>query len=137
MAVKRTNKFRFWIRLELNGEGKNRPYIMKYGDSNTLMSSLDGEPYDITGAKLTDFSYIIMQYINIKAKHNIDMYDDDVIKINRTDDTHGNSWADFIVADYELNNILAAMNVKSTDCEIIGNIHENPDLEKIITITKT
>ena len=75
-------------------------------------------------------NFRIMQYTGLKDKNGVEIYEGDICQIDglklqwRWDNQHAGFWTRTIpVSNHSVNNIYTAAN-----CEVIGNIHENPQL---------
>ena len=141
-------KFRLWC---------NHP--QKYYDQSFAI--INGNPYyganpinkdyvtcDINGQKETFYSdwakfmplldCVLEQYIGLKNKNNIEIYEGDIVKFkaNYTDKPCGWLTGKIVITEYnlQLHTIDNKYNAyDETDefpytCEIIGNIHQNPEL---------
>lgn len=70
---------------------------------------------------------ILMQYTGLKDKNGVDVYDGDILKANHTTvavEWTGHSWG----AANELDNEDYIVITDPGSFEVIGNIHENPEL---------
>jgi len=91
---------------------------------------LMGELSRISLDKLSNDGYAVMQYTGLKDKYGKEVYDDDILRtidgIVKVSYVTGCFWVD------GENNLSAPLYVYADEednwCEIIGNIHENPEL---------
>jgi uncharacterized phage protein (TIGR01671 family) len=134
-------KFRAWDKLGSKwaycgfGLGDAVGYNGDYSDSNAGFGCMESESIDVD--MLNKDVYIIEQYTGLKDKNGREIYEGDIIQDSTFKD-HGsyimgveweNEAASFVLTRkgwafrhyfYESSN--------PEDCEIIGNIHENPEL---------
>lgn len=122
-------KFRAWeIKLKKIAPWK---YILKYCDRLTFLS---------------DKRWIFMQYTGLKDKNGKEIFEGDIIKFHHIAVNeyrqgvvkYGDKWATFYIATKNRHGVGIALdsvhqwyykeNDDGTECEIIGNIHENPQL---------
>jgi uncharacterized phage protein (TIGR01671 family) len=89
-------------------------------------------------------NFEIMQYTGNKDVNGKEIYEGDILKINRDDDSMESGLTTvrfvegaFIVeddfGDYDITSIgwaIQQWNNSGDTCEVIGNIYENPDMEK-------
>lgn len=82
----------------------------------------------------------IMQYTGLKDKNGVEIYEGDVLKYIDTDVPHGDSpiiqlyRVDYVGGGFSFvssgKSFYGIQNVSMEDFEIIGNIHQNPELLK-------
>ena len=89
--------------------------------------------YDITNPFPTNNGHDIMQYTGLKDKNGVECYDKDIIKYGKY--TEIVSWSDNRGAWWPFNSGLAwhiealyPMDRSKPEFEVIGNIHQNPEL---------
>ena len=84
---------------------------------------------------LEDDDYQLMQYIGLKDKNNKEIYEGDIVKIDGFDDDElnehflvkfENESARYILSGNRL--VYDFDNTYANECEIIGNIYDNPEL---------
>ena len=131
--MKRELKFRIWLKEQYEFSSLDVPYKMIYPDSDDkydilVIAITNGEPMRLDAGIITDYPYNVMQYMNYRDKNNKDVYEDDIVKINRINESTGNQWSEIIVIDYRKFDFWGDMLCRFVDLEVIGNIHENPNL---------
>lgn len=82
----------------------------------------------------TLFAYDLMQYTGLKDKNGVEIYEGDIVKVN---DYYDNICFEGIVefdnASFNINQFGAMYHYRWVDyeVEVIGNIHENPELLEV------
>ena len=124
----RTIKFRAWD-----------SYLNEMYDWNKLIKLQEKQFLTLTNVLNNFVSHIIpMQFTGLKDKNGKEVYEGDIFILNMDDD----EWHDYVEyrekeGKFELNKFVKAVTdlqlkdvIKFENCEIIGNIHENPELIK-------
>lgn len=134
--MNREIKFRVWDKVQqvmiYQSDLKSNPW------EKCLMLTLEGKLIDMTCDKDNDESNncILMQFTGLKDKNGIEIYEGDILN-NVTYSTRPFivSWATdksfycgFVAKsiEKEFEHLLA--NENFSNCEVIGNIHQNPEL---------
>ena len=117
-------KFRAWT-----GERMEYDFLL-YSYSNEVYLSDENEQLEVK-------PWTLMQYTGLKDKNGVEIYEGDVVRIDDTNWGYGGEYdklndsylykeISFEDACFCLKDGLELYNYK--DCEVIGNIHENPNL---------
>ena len=126
----RTIKFRIWdksIKKWMFG------YEILGGFSLIGEITLMGELSRISLKKLSNDDYAVMQYTGLKDKNGKEIYEGDVLEIDNDSPPlvvgWGNKFASFVLDKYGWASSHYFMEgCDNKDSQVIGNIHENPEL---------
>lgn len=119
-------KFRAW-----NGERK----VMVYQDTHTFMFNKFGfnveqyNSYSDYDGLMSVSEPVVMQYTGLKDKNGKEIYEGDILSMHRGQYNSQVIWdTDGYVADHIGNGGSESITTWIEDCEIVGNIYENPEL---------
>lgn len=147
--MSREIKFRAWH--------KKRSEMMRVVDiyfgrgegiqATRLLAVHDGMKYSTNEQTLNDVE--LMQYTGLRDKGGAEIYEGDIIRVNVVDNkdleaeyrsTHLVEWCSgddypafdlFPAWDDQLNSFSSILNTNCFEMEVIGNIHENPELLEV------
>ena len=133
MSTQREIKFRAWYR-KLQMWASNGWHL-----ENTGRLMLHSGPADVS-----DTDYVVMQYTGLKDKNGREIYEGDILrargKVAKVEQTIGGAWTYYFKSTKEPDTWIGYRLVREEledpvdrrgrirDVEIMGNIHENPDL---------
>jgi len=117
-------KFRVWSKIERK---------MKYYDRDCSSPNMTLNGVLIDGySSNVSYQYELMQFTGLKDKNGKEIYEGDIVRgiwqVNHKDVREGvvNYWEKFGL--YGLNDNSSLVSIVWSGCEVIGNIHENPEL---------
>lgn len=129
--MQREIKFRAW--------DKEAQEMLTVRDINFCGEELD--TYEMQGDWLSFEDVELMQYTGFKDRNGIEIYEGDIVVFEDMTSTESGYWErDCIgivvwgeeIAAFEVTNRLSAESYEVlSDCEVIGNIYENPELLEV------
>lgn len=131
--MKREIKFRAWD-IKANIFIAQGDIIDLYYSANCNSFKFDNDDYDLNGRSL-----IFLQYTGLKDKNGVEIYDGDVVELKNRSYNFGDvgkvewneDYAGWMVTKgvYSKNQNFSLLNCDiASECEVIGNIHSNPEL---------
>lgn len=107
----------------------------EYNHESPIALSLEGELYAVWAyhpQKITSNRYVIEQYTGLKDKNGKKIYEGDIITafVGVVQVVYCQEWGQFVFAqkDGSIGTCEDFVHWSSRDVEVIGNIHENPEL---------
>lgn len=73
-----------------------------------------------------DSDFVLMQFTGLKDKNGKEIYEKDILK----HEAHWSDGSEQSIADMVSPFFCGDWSIEPTDCEVIGNIYENPELLK-------
>lgn len=114
-------KFRAWngykLKYDITG--------FEHGEKNEMAGIfIDGDYYKITSKIANKKDAIVMQFTGLYDKNGKEIYEGDICK----HPVCGSIYEHFDIVEYSINGFFVSFWPVSSVCEIIGNIHENPEI---------
>jgi len=127
----RTIKFRIWDKGRNAWHVDNEHAVNLFGET-IIMGEILRRPDD-TGVKISELNDLVpMQFTGLLDKNRKEIYEGDWVRMDRgTCEKNGIavvSWDETGWSPWINNNLLEGIGFQNEDCEVVGNIYQNPEL---------
>lgn len=114
----------------MSREIKFRAWHMPFGPKGPMQEMVHGKASSILAlAEMSPDEYIVEQFTGLKDSNGDDIYENDLVLLDPDDPPYQ---VIFDEGKFELSNdylgLVYDLSEEHMGCEIIGNIHENPEL---------